>query len=112
MKCRSVLAEFERIRQCVSAYIRWREAANWPRSVALLVIGGLPEEFFPVFDFGLHAPDTVEKSREIGDAVRLRGEFEAGIAEQGNQVVDAFRRFLRQPLNPNAPKPVAKSDAA
>src|ERR1700716_1068386 len=66
-----------------------------PPSVALLLMGGLPEQLLPVAELRLHGPGTVQEIREEGDAARLRSELEAGIVELGHQTVDAVGRLLR-----------------
>jgi len=61
------------------ALIRWRlvdvhfgiKAASPLRSIALLIIGRLPEQILPVADLRLHASDAIQKRGEVSDAMGL-----------------------------------------
>src|SRR5665647_273981 len=69
-------------------------AESEPCSVALLIIGRFPEQLLPVADLRFHIADAVEECGEVSDAMRLRGELEAGVAEQCEQFIDAFGRVV------------------
>src|SRR3954454_20556263 len=73
-----------------SAYADWDEMSEGahPPSVALPLMGGLPEKFLPVAELRLHGAGAIEKVSEVGDAAGLGGELEAGIVELGHQIVD------------------------
>src|SRR5262249_15645604 len=57
-------------------------------SIALMLVRGLPEQLLPVSHLCFQCADAIEKSREIGNAVGLRGELETGIIELRHEVLD------------------------
>src|SRR5262249_11699987 len=63
-------------------------------SIALMLVRGLPEQLLLVSHLCFQCADAIEKSREIGNAVGLRGELETGIIELRHEVLDRLGCLL------------------
>src|SRR5258705_7083953 len=89
-----------------SACSDWDEMSEGarPPSVALPLMGGLPEQLLPVAELRLHGAGAIEKVREVGDAAGLRGELETRIVLLGPPIVDIFwGLFVRPPHQSGGP---------
>src|SRR5258707_10968040 len=91
-----------------SACSDWDEMSEGarPPSVALPLMGGLPEQLLPVAELRLHGAGAIEKVREVGDAAGLPGELQAPILVVGHPIVDVVWRPLRVLSQPSGGAPV------
>src|SRR5262245_62819075 len=62
--------------------------------IAVVVMRRFPEQLLPVAHLGLERAEAIAEGREVGDPLRPRGQFEAGVVELSQKLVAAFGRLV------------------